>query len=53
LRVAAGAPQQEAFDAIAAQVDPGDLPRLRAAIQVHLAAPALAIREAAQYALHW
>jgi hypothetical protein len=53
LRVAAGAPQQEAFDALAAQVDPGDLPRLRAAIQAHLSAPALAIREAAQYALRW
>src|SRR5262249_44044828 len=53
LRVAAGAPQQEAFDAIAAQVDPSGLPRLRAAIQVHLAQPSLAIREAAQYALRW
>src|SRR5215471_5815987 len=44
LRVAAGAPQQEAFDSIAAQVDPTDLPRLRAAIQTHLSASSPAIR---------
>jgi hypothetical protein len=36
-----------------AQVDPGDLPRLRVAIQVHLSAPSLAMHEAAQYALRW
>jgi epoxyqueuosine reductase QueG len=53
LRVAAGALQQEAFDSIAAQVDPTDLPHLRAAIQAHLSASSTAIREAAQYALRW
>jgi len=53
LRVATGVPQQEALDTIAAQVDPVDLPDLRAAIQTHLTAPAPAIREAAQYALRW
>jgi len=53
LRVAAGAQQQEAFDAIATKVDPHDLPRLRAAVQGHLSAPALAMREVAQYALRW
>jgi epoxyqueuosine reductase len=53
LRVTDGAPQQEAFDPIAAQVDPTDLPHLRAAIQAHLSASSTAIREAAQYALRW
>jgi epoxyqueuosine reductase len=53
LRVAAGGAQQEALDSIAAQVDPADLPHLRVAIQAHLSAPSAAMREAAQYALHW
>ena len=53
LRIAAGGTQQEAFDSIAAQVDPTDLPRLRAAIRAHLSASSPAIREAAQYALRW
>jgi len=53
LRVAAGGAPQEALDSIAAQVDPTDLPDLRSAIQAHLSAPSIAIREAAQYALRW
>ena len=53
LRIAAGGAQQEAFDSIAAQVDPTDLPRLRAAMRAHLSASSTAIREAAQYALRW
>jgi epoxyqueuosine reductase QueG len=53
LRIAAGAPQQEAMDYVAAQVDPGDLPSLRTAIHAHLAAPSEAVHAAAQYALRW
>lgn len=53
LRVAAGGAPQEALDSIAAQVDPTDLPDLRAVIQAHLSVPSTAIREAAQYALRW
>ena len=53
LRIAAGAPQQEAMDHVAAQVDPGDLSALRTAIHEHLSAPSEAVRAAAQYALSW
>ena len=53
LRIAAGGPQREAMDYVAAQVDPGDLPSLRTAIHAHLSAPSEAVRAAAQYALRW
>jgi epoxyqueuosine reductase len=53
LRIAAGAPQREAMDYVAAQVDASDLPPLRTAIHAHLAAPSEAVRAAAQYALRW
>jgi hypothetical protein len=53
LRIAAGAPQQEAMDYVAAQVDPVHLPLLRTAIHAHLTAPSEAVRVAAQYALRW
>ncbi len=51
LRIASGAPQQEAFDQIAAQVVPEDWPDLRETIRGHLSSPSKAAREAAQYAL--
>src|SRR5262245_25522017 len=45
LHVAAGAPPQKEFDSIATQVDPTDLPHLRAAIQAHLSASSQAIQK--------
>jgi epoxyqueuosine reductase QueG len=51
LRVAAGAPRQEALDQIAAHIDPRDLVALRAAIRGNAASASPAVQQAAAYAL--
>ncbi len=53
LRIANGAPPNEAFDEIARQVDPVDLNPLRSAVEKHLTATDPAVQEAAIYAVNY